>query len=346
MAKQSADQPELAPDAPAAEAPPAPDPEQPAPPDPEPPVDPEPPSAAVARLPTPAGSIVTSRMRAAFVGGTADLIRATVARECNDAEFAMFLELAARYELDPFAKQIWAAKIGGVVQVFAAVEGLRAIANRHGDFGGVPSDVVREHDHFVKRTLPDGTPEVEHEYRDAQGTPTGIPSKRGAIVGAWAICYREGRKPTYFFATWEEYHGRNVWVSHPSAMMQKVPEGMALRKAYSITGVLSEGEFGSMERQAALNITAAPADPSYGEDPLLAARIRTLFDRLDYAPRKRLIKLTPLSSDEERWAFVRELEEEAEGQGIEIGPSDEENRLIDEAAAGEEVDAEAVTEAA
>lgn len=261
---------------------------------------------ALATRPT-ASSVVTARARGQWDPKNVELIRNTVARDCNQAELGMFLELCARYELDPFAKQIWAAKMGGRLAIIVSRDGLLAIANRQSDFLGMDGDVVREKDEFMVERRDDG-PVVRHAYR-------GGPDARGRIVGAWAKVSRSGRGPTYFFAPFGEYKGRNVWDSNPSAMILKVAESMALRKAYSISGVVGEDEVGAPEPTSR---TAAPAGPNYGEDPVVAERLETLMDALEWPPRKRLVKLAALASPEERLALVAELEDDARNRGLSV----------------------------
>lgn len=236
---------------------------------------------------------IAKRARGEFDHGQMELIRSTVAKDCNAAELAMFLELCARYELDPFSKQIWAMKIKGSVVVVVSRDGLLALANRHtpsqgfsgpGEFLGCESDVVREHDHFRRFRDPALGTIVEHEYRDEQGKPTADADKRGRILGAWALVHRRGHFPTYFFGEWATYNtGQNVWKSHPEAMMQKVPEAMALRKAFSVSGVVGESE---IQRQLLTETTSGGAEVEWPEDEEQAKQLRVRFEELGYRKAK------------------------------------------------------------
>lgn len=273
---------------------------------------------------------VLQRKRAFSDPGTVELIRQTVAKECTNAELGMFLELAARYDLDPFAKHIYAAKIDGRVAIIVAKDGMLAIANRHADYLGADNDVVREHDQFDKWIGEDGLPHVEHRYdvkHDDDGKPVGSkadPEARGRIVAAWAIVYRAGRRPTYAFASFKDYDkGKFTWKSHPDAMMKKVPLVIALREAYSIGGVVGEGEvdeWGS-GNGGPQNLTTVASD-DYGQDPAIAAKLLQMFELLGYTQRKRTIKLagqigTGLN-DEGRRGLLHDLLAEAEERGLEV----------------------------
>lgn len=272
---------------------------------------------------------VLARQRAFSDPGTVELIRRTVASDCDDAELGMLLELAARYDLDPFAKHIYAVKIRSRVVLIVARDGLLAIANRHSDYAGSDGDVVRKHDHFEKRTDPDtNLPRVDHRYGvelDAEGKPKGSKGDveaRGPIVGGWAIVYRDGRRPVYVYADWKTYNkGDNVWKSHPDAMMRKVPLVMALRESFSIGGVVGEGEVAEGDRNGSTNLTAQPVN-DYGQDPAIAAKLVQMFDLLKYTQRKRTIKLAgPLGTGLDEAGIrglLHELLAEAAEKGIDV----------------------------
>jgi phage recombination protein Bet len=285
-------------------------------------------------------ALVLSRKRAYSDAGTVALIRRTVAKDCDDSELGMFLELSARYALDPFAKHIYAIKIKGRVVIVVARDGLLAIANRHADFAGSDGDVVHEHDHFEKSTDPKtNLPCVDHRYdveRDDSGKPKGSKGDvkaRGKIVGAWAIIYRNGRRPVYVYADWETYNkSENVWKSHPDAMMRKVPLVMALRESFSIGGVVGEGEVPEGDSSNGGSLTDTPVD-DYGTDPAIARRLLQLFDLLDYKQRKRTIVLAgPVGTgldDEGRRALLHDLLAEAQERGVEVPELPDEDDVVE-----------------
>jgi len=207
-----------------------------------------------------------------------EAIRRTVAKECTDAELVMFLEVCGRYELDPFAKQVFAAKIQGAVQIIVSRDGLLALAHKSDDFRGIIGDVVHENDEFTV-SYDEGARNVHHVYswKSARPEDDAEPgdSTRGAIVGAWAEVRREGHEPTFYFAPLSEYDrgGKTPWSSHKSAMILKVAEQYALRKAFSVSGVVGEDE---IDRRST-NLTALPDEPDYGDDAL-GAELRELVE--------------------------------------------------------------------
>lgn len=257
-----------------------------------------------------ASTSIGQRARGRFDVGQMELIRATVAKECTVPEFGMFLELAARYELDPFAREIWAVKMQGRMTILVARDGLLAIANRSTDFIGIEGDVVREHDDFRKQS---GEALPQHSY----GAST---KERGDITGAWATVFRAGRKPTYFFAPFEEYMptGRKLnehspWNFQTSAMILKCAEAMALRKAYSLTGIVAEEEMGNQKLvNGATSEVADSAEVEWGDDECLAEWLRQLVDAVnDQTPgtwRPAKLRATLKGrSQEEREAFAEKL---------------------------------------
>lgn len=167
-----------------------------------------------------------------------DTIRNTVAYGANDSELKMFLTLAAKYELDPFAKEIWFVRMGGRNTIITGRDGYLKIANRNPAYDGMTSDVVHAGDKFIK----DGN-EIRHAY---------TLSNRGPIVGAYAMVYRKDRStPSYFFAPFNEYNKggiSGVWSQYPSAMIVKVAEACALKRAFSISGLTTEEEVGNGDR--------------------------------------------------------------------------------------------------
>lgn len=158
-----------------------------------------------------------------------ETIKNTVASDANTHELNMFLSIAKRYGLDPFNKEIFFWKYKGKPQIMTSRDGNLQIADRHPQYDGLVSDVVREQDNFRRKS--DG---IDHEY----GTD------RGEIVGAYALVYRKDRRyPVYVFAPFDEYDaGSRVWKQYPSAMILKVAESMALKRAFTISGLVSREE--------------------------------------------------------------------------------------------------------
>lgn len=235
-------------------------------------------------LAVPAPPSIATKQRGAFDPEQVALIQATVMPpETTQAELALFLETCVRHQLDPFIKEVWAIRYKGKVQTVVARDGLLKVANRctgpgwvnvPGEFLGCPSNVVHEYDHFDfwMETRDDGTERwhVDHRPRSSEGKAVfgGKDGKgRGEIAGSWARVRRRGHDDVLFIAYRAEYdkagqRGGEVWSGFPHAMMQKVAEAMALRKAFSVAGVVGEGE---LER--------VPENPSAGSGEVVVAEI-------------------------------------------------------------------------
>lgn len=237
-----------------------------------------------------------------------NLIASTVAEGATRAQLHMFLELAAKYDLDPFAKEIWCAvprsKDGAPrtdkVLIMVGRDGFLKIAQRNPDFRGLDGDVVCEKDLFEVERTADDKRLIVHKY--------GI--ERGKIIGAYAIVFRANRHPTYYFAPIGEFRPDapsvySQWSKGPSSMILKCAEAAALRRAFSITGLVAEEEMGRALEVPDVEALAANAPAE------LVTRVQSLFDQarlLDqdsYTPAKQRLMLAGAS--EER---VREIENE------------------------------------
>lgn len=160
-----------------------------------------------------------------------DTIKRTVAKGATDDELKMFLHLAGTYGLDPFARDIWFIKDkGGNPIIMTSRDGYIKIANLHPAYDGIEADVVYQGDKF--RKIKDG---VEHIYET---------KNRGNPVGAYAMVYRKDRsRPIYVYAPMSNYfRDTKVWRQYPHAMILKVAEAQALKRAFSISGLVTREE--------------------------------------------------------------------------------------------------------
>jgi len=158
-----------------------------------------------------------------------ETIRRTVAEKANDDEFRMFMHLAKSYGLDPFNGEIFFWKMNGKPTIMTSRDGYLKIADSHPSYDGIVSDVVRINDVFKRDK--EG---IDHQYK----------GNRVDIIGAYALVYRKDRRyPLYVFAPFEEYNAATrVWASYPSAMILKVAESMALKRAFTVSGLVTREE--------------------------------------------------------------------------------------------------------
>jgi recombinational DNA repair protein RecT len=177
-----------------------------------------------------------------YTTGQVEVIRRTIAKETTDAELGLFLNIAAEAGLSPFRKEIWCYKDHkGNLITFAGRDGFLTAAQRSPVYAGIRSCEVREGDD-IKIDIPNG--KVHHNKK--------VPNK-GNIIGAYAIVFRKDGEPTIEWADFDVYYrGKKAngqliysspWNTHQAAMIKKVAETNALKKAFGISGIQSEYEF-------------------------------------------------------------------------------------------------------
>jgi phage recombination protein Bet len=160
-----------------------------------------------------------------------ETIKRTVAVGASDHELAMFITLAQKYQLDPFAKEIWFIKHDGRPVIMTSRDGYLTVANREPTYRGIMSFPVCENDEF-EIDAPNYAVKHKMNMKD-----------RGAIVGAWARVEDERKHPFVCYVSMEEYRGNSpVWRKYPSAMIQKVAEAFALKRMYNISGLVTKEE--------------------------------------------------------------------------------------------------------
>ncbi|ALX47724.1 RecT family recombinase [Lentibacillus amyloliquefaciens] len=159
-----------------------------------------------------------------------------------------FLEVCENFGLNPLLGDIvfqrYETKRGAKTQFITTRDGLLRVATSQPGYVGPPNaNVVKEGDHF--EFLPsEGT--VRHKF----GT------KRGQILGAYAIMQHKKHNPVAVFVDFEEYFlansGRqnsrygnpNVWDTLPSAMIIKIAETFVLRRQFPLGGLYTQEEMG------------------------------------------------------------------------------------------------------
>ena len=284
---------------------------------------------------------VTKTASGAFDDEMRSIIRNTVNPNAGEAEFELFLEVAARYQLNPLNGELYLAKMpsaDGQPAKFVPIvgrAGYLAVAQRQASYKGLRADVVRSRDVFEvdwDEEAKDGTtPKVVHRYRftvnpdtddePAQADETASERevrKRGKIIGAWCKVYREGRTPTFFYASWNEYAPRDInksrfWKQHPSEAMRKCAVSNAVREAFSLSGLYDEAEMTRALEGGNGDVEVLPVEPDYGEGEL-GERIRGLVHEaqtlgLGYRPQKVRLILEG-ATEAERLAFANTLGEE------------------------------------
>lgn len=202
-----------------------------------------------------------------------DLVKRTVAKNATDDELALFIHVANKSGLDPFAKQVYAIKRGGAMTIQTGIDGFRLVASRTGQHAGTDEAVFEE---------------------DDQGRPI------KATVTVWKIVAGQ-RVPFAASARMSEYNaGQGLWTKMPYAMLAKCAEALALRKAFpaDLSGIYTNEEMAQAD-EAPAAVRAAPraaADPeraaiearlkSAASDPISGDEVRAVVERLGHKGKK------------------------------------------------------------
>jgi len=230
----------------------------------------------------PVGRAVATRPKTApsptFFSGWSDedvdLIRRTIAPDATDHELALYLRLCKTYGLDPFRKELVMEKRKrkradgtgyDIVPVFITTrDGYLKVAMADKNYAGLIGGVVCEGDQFEY---------IAHEFRVNHRFGT----KRGQIIGAWAIAYHKERPPMVGYVPFREYNQSEspTWQRTPSAMIHKVAETFVLRRQFNISGIVGHEEIepepsngddntpsGSRPRARSKNVPDTPPVPT------------------------------------------------------------------------------------
>lgn len=136
------------------------------------------------------------------------VLRYQLCKDHTQAELCLFLKAAYEtYKLDPFRRQIYSIKRGGVAQIQAGIDGLRAIAARNPNYAG-----------NTQENLPDdadGKPVVRATvYKMVQGVRCAYDS-----IAKFSEFYKDGKVSA-------------LALKMPTVMTAKCAESAALRKAF------------------------------------------------------------------------------------------------------------------
>lgn len=170
------------------------------------------------------------------------LIRRTVAADCNNDEFDLFIWTARHMGLDPLRKQVYAMVFSKDdpkkrrMSIIVGIDGFRAIAARSGDYRPDEDEPTIEYSPDLKcPTNPHGILKAsvrvwKHSHGGWHKT-TGVAywDEFAPIKEEWAFDAEAGkRKPTGR----QTLDASGNWTKMPRVMIAKCAEAQALRKAW------------------------------------------------------------------------------------------------------------------
>lgn len=153
-----------------------------------------------------------------------DLIKNQIAKGCTDDELKLFIQVCKKTKLDPFARQIYAVKMGGKMSIQTSIDGLRLIAERSQKYRGQVGPYWCGQDGDWKEVWLDGNPPA------------------ACKVG---VLHADFKDPLYAVVRyWAFAQDNHMWKKMPDTMIAKVAESQALRKAFpqDLSGLYSTDE--------------------------------------------------------------------------------------------------------
>ncbi len=186
-----------------------------------------------------------------------ELIKRTVAKGASDDELKLFLHLAARYDLDPFTRQIWFIKYGEDAHIFTGRDGFLHIAHRSGAFNGMQTTLREEPVPFEVKFFNKRDKRWDSFRRESQFIAT-------------CTVYRKDMEQPFKCEVWEsEYSsGQGLWPTKRRVMIQKVAEASTLRRAFDISGLYLPEEVSENEMDVVSGYQPAIASSELKEELL------------------------------------------------------------------------------
>lgn len=188
-----------------------------------------------------------------------ELIKRTICNGATDDELALFVKVAERTGLDPFARQIHAVKRWdsdkgmNVMSIQVGIDGFRLIAERTHRYAG--------------RLGPYWCGEDGEWLMDDKGRPRPWLRAEPPSAAMVGVRHRDYVDPLYAIATWKSYVQTkkggavtHMWATKGDLMLGKCAEALALRGAFpaELSGLYTDDEMG----QAHVTVNEPPPPPA------------------------------------------------------------------------------------
>lgn len=170
-----------------------------------------------------------------FTDQEIELIK-SITLNATEIELKTFLYLCQEYNLDPLKREIYFIKYNNKATILTSRDGYLKIANLNPNFDGLESDTVYQGDKLIKRE--DGS--IQIEYGEAH-----LVFDKSKLTGAYCNVFRKDRKKAMsVFVNVRDYYkkGAPIWEQYINAMIIKVAEAMALKRAFAISGLVTKEE--------------------------------------------------------------------------------------------------------
>lgn len=164
------------------------------------------------------------------------LKKTLVPSDITDTEFALFVEVCKRRNLDPFARQIYAVKRGGKLVIQTSIDGYRLIAERSGKYLG--------------QSAPEWCGK-EGQWKDVwTGPGNPFACRIGVFKAGHAV-------PTIAIGYWDTYASVGpFWSKSGPSQLAKCSEALALRKAFpeDLSGIYTAEEMEQADNTNVINV--------------------------------------------------------------------------------------------